>query len=412
MLTKTISFKVRPECWAWLDQAAREVNQVWNFCNDTSHRAIRPFAGSGKWLSAFDLNKLMAGCGDGFQRIGIDVAQCVAKEYVDKRVQARKTKLAWRVSSGAKRSLGWIPFKTLNIRVDGKNRLAFMGKRIRLFEQNRYLGFRSEGTLRQGNFSQNALGEWFFSQTVDIQRMQLPALDPHSQVGIDPGSKTAMTLSTGETFAYTFYRDAEHQISGLQKRGHKKQAKRVHQKVRNTRRHQFHQDTNRLVQEHARFFIGDMSSSRLKKRAKSKSNPDGSYAKRRGPRLGKSLSDGAVAMWTNMLIVKSHWAGRHATLVNERFTTQVCSNCGQRTGPKGLRQLVVRQWTCSACGAEHERDINSAVNMLTAPVSPRNPSAQPKSRLPSAGTRFTPPASLVQPSRRQTNMDQAGGWKS
>ncbi|MGH8286630.1 MAG: zinc ribbon domain-containing protein [Steroidobacteraceae bacterium] len=36
------------------------------------------------------------------------------------------------------------------------------------------------------------------------------------------------------------------------------------------------------------------------------------------------------------------------------------------SGPSGLRQLVVRQWECSACGAEHDRDVNAARNILTA----------------------------------------------
>lgn len=50
--------------------------------------------------------------------------------------------------------------------------------------------------------------------------------------------------------------------------------------------------------------------------------------------------------------------------VNEAYSTQECSSCHARTGPKGLSGLTVRQWTCSACQAEHDRDTNAAKNIL------------------------------------------------
>ncbi|MHB8816603.1 MAG: zinc ribbon domain-containing protein, partial [Steroidobacteraceae bacterium] len=55
--------------------------------------------------------------------------------------------------------------------------------------------------------------------------------------------------------------------------------------------------------------------------------------------------------------------------VDERFSTQVCSACGARGGPQGREGLVVREWSCGGCGARHDRDINSAINLL---VSGRN----------------------------------------
>ncbi|HEY6517656.1 MAG TPA: zinc ribbon domain-containing protein [Steroidobacteraceae bacterium] len=55
--------------------------------------------------------------------------------------------------------------------------------------------------------------------------------------------------------------------------------------------------------------------------------------------------------------------------VDERLTTQVCFACGARGGPRGREDLVVREWVCGGCGAWHDRDINSAINIL---VSGRN----------------------------------------
>ncbi|HMH89254.1 MAG TPA: hypothetical protein VK523_11450 [Steroidobacteraceae bacterium] len=67
---RTLRLKVKAEGYAWLNTAAIEVNQVWNFANASSYKAARPFAGPPKWLTAFDLDKLTAGASKCFARIG------------------------------------------------------------------------------------------------------------------------------------------------------------------------------------------------------------------------------------------------------------------------------------------------------------------------------------------------------
>jgi putative transposase len=42
-------------------------------------------------------------------------------------------------------------------------------------------------------------------------------------------------------------------------------------------------------------------------------------------------------------------------------TSQVCSTCGVKDGPK---PLSVRGWECAACGAVHDRDLNAAKDIL------------------------------------------------
>ena len=42
-------------------------------------------------------------------------------------------------------------------------------------------------------------------------------------------------------------------------------------------------------------------------------------------------------------------------------TSQVCSACGVKDGPKPLN---IREWTCKECGAVHDRDVNAARNIL------------------------------------------------
>ena len=55
---KTLKIRVKDKHASVLRRMARDVNQVFNFANETSSRAIRE---RGKWLSAYDLQKLTAG---------------------------------------------------------------------------------------------------------------------------------------------------------------------------------------------------------------------------------------------------------------------------------------------------------------------------------------------------------------
>ncbi|HTR92516.1 MAG TPA: zinc ribbon domain-containing protein [Trebonia sp.] len=41
-------------------------------------------------------------------------------------------------------------------------------------------------------------------------------------------------------------------------------------------------------------------------------------------------------------------------------TSQVCSACGAKDGPK---PLAAREWTCQECGTCHDRDVNAAKNI-------------------------------------------------
>ena len=70
-------------------------------------------------------------------------------------------------------------------------------------------------------------------------------------------------------------------------------------------------------------------------------------------RLAKSVHDASWSAFTAMLEYKARKHGRTSARIG-RFepTSQVCSACGVRDGPK---PLSVREWTCTACGTVHDR---------------------------------------------------------
>ena len=100
LCVRTLRLKVKREGYAWLNAAAVEVNQVWNWANATSYKAARPFAGPSVWLSGYDLDKLSAGASQYFEHIGSETIQRINAEFATRRRQFKKLKLRWRVSRG------------------------------------------------------------------------------------------------------------------------------------------------------------------------------------------------------------------------------------------------------------------------------------------------------------------------
>jgi putative transposase len=74
--------------------------------------------------------------------------------------------------------------------------------------------------------------------------------------------------------------------------------------------------------------------------------------------------DAGWGMFRTMLRYKCDDAGVWFEEVNEAYSTQTCSCCQSRTGPKGVAGLGIREWACEVCGAYHHRDINAAINIL------------------------------------------------
>ncbi len=341
--TRTLRLKVRKEAYAWLNQAAIEVNQIWNYCNEISYKATetgteRP---NPRWLTGFDLCYLTSGMTKFLDKIGSDSIQMVCTEYANKRYMAKKCKLKWRTSRGSRRSLGWVPFKAVNIKRNG-NYLRFCGKTFRVFKSNTLEGVKWKG----GCFAQDSLGDWWLCLPIEVK--QEINIAPKEAVGIDLGLKTIATTSDGEKLeAANFYRNLEPKLAQAQRRGHKRQAKFVHRKIKRKRMDALHKASRHLVNEYQNIYIGDVSSSKLAK-----------------TRMAKSVYDAGLGILKTLIQYKGQQAGRSVSIINESYTSRTCSNCGSLSGPRGVNGLRVRDWKCMDCGAVHDRDVNAARNIL------------------------------------------------
>lgn len=341
--TKTLKLRIKDKHAKALRAMAREVNMVWNFCNETSHRAIHERR---QWLSGFDLQKLVNGvtkC-DGVQ-IGSATAQQVCEDYAKARKQFKRSRLNWRVSNpeSSKYSLGWVPFKARALQYKS-GQVVFAGQRFGLWDSYGLGNYQ----LRAGSFSEDARGRWYLNVCVQVEGT---AGSGTAAVGIDLGLKAAATSSEGEVLIGRQYLVLEKKLGVAQRAGKKARARAIHAKIRNQRQDAQHKFSTTLVKRCAAIFVGDVASGKLVK-----------------TKMAKSTFDAGWSQFKAMLEQKCQRAGVVFEVVSERYTTQICSCCGTipASSPKGRAGLRIREWTCVDCGTAHDRDINAARNILAA----------------------------------------------
>ncbi|MCK2243887.1 MULTISPECIES: transposase [unclassified Crossiella] len=80
--------------------------------------------------------------------------------------------------------------------------------------------------------------------------------------------------------------------------------------------------------------------------------------------LARSILDAGWGQFVRLLREKAVKYGRTVHQVSRWFpSSKTCSGCGQVAAELPLE---IREWTCPACGARHDRDHNAAINILAA----------------------------------------------
>lgn len=336
--TKTLKVRVRDKHAAQLREASRAVNFVWNYVNELSSRSIRE---RGRFFSGFDIHKYTNGAS---KELGLhsQTIQAVADEYVTRRKQFNKRQLRWRCSGGAKRSLGWVPFKA-GAAVWKNGQVVFNKQHFKVWDSYGLANFK----FRSGSFNEDARGRWHFNVVVDVERQLSPGQDA---VGIDLGLKTTATCSDGDRLeSGQFYRELEKSLGVAQRAGKKARMRAIHAKIANRRKDALPKFSNALVARYGGIVVGDVSSLKFAK-----------------TRMAKSVLDAGWGQLKTMLSYKCDHAGTAFKVVNERNTTQTCSTCQSMPAsrPRGIAGLGIRVWTCCECGDTHDRDVNAARNIL------------------------------------------------
>ena len=191
---------------------------------------------------------------------------------------------------------------------------------------------------------------WYAVLLFDSDHQQV-IVNTNTQIGIDTGFKNLITTSQGEVFEHPRELEASSkQLARVQRGKHLRTAARLQEKISNQRKDRNHKISHQLVRDNAEIYI-------------TKDNLRGQQA-----RFGKSIQSSGIGQLRQFILYKGSSSGRVVMLVDSRYSTMTCSSCEGRTGPSGLNGLNIRYWVCSACGAEHDRDVNAAINTLNAGV--------------------------------------------
>jgi len=215
-----------------------------------------------------------------------------------------------------------------------------------------------EGRILRATVVRNPSGKYFVSISCEVDAEPLPKLENH--IGIDLGIKSFATLSTGESIDNPKYLTKyQKQLSrwqrrmSLRKKGSKNRGKakkkvaQIYEKIANCRADFLHKLSSMLVNENQVIAIEDLN---VKDMLQNKN-------------LAKAISDVSWAEFRRQLAYKSKWYGRDLRVAGRyEATSQVCSGCGYKN-PE-VKNLSIRTWICPECGANHDRDINAAKNIL------------------------------------------------
>ena len=199
--------------------------------------------------------------------------------------------------------------------------------------------------------------KWFASIVVDTEPVLKPA-ENQGAVGIDLGLTTFATLSNGQKIAapkplaklLPKLKRLSRAFSRKQK-GSKNREKariklaRLHLRMWNIRHDFLHKLTSDLTRKYNTICVEDLNVSGML----------------RNKKLARAISDVGWHEFRRQLEYKSTMRGNNLVFADRFFaSSKLCSQCGHKMEQM---PLSVRQWKCSCCGAEHDRDVNAAINL-------------------------------------------------
>jgi putative transposase len=257
------------------------------------------------------------------------------------------------------------------------------------------------GKIKSITIAKSASNKFFVCILVEKEVEELERVD--KIVGIDVGLKTfAVIATTSLKEAKTkpldelkivhskisnpkYLLKAEKHLKRLQKALEKKQHKKnkkdttkasknyikackriskLHEFVANQRKDFLQKATSKLINESQIIGLEDLNIAGMKK----------------NHHLAKAISDVGWGYFRTFLTYKANWYGRRIVKADRFFaSSKKCSTLGCTYVKKDLK-LSERAWTCPICGHLHDRDENSADNLLYSTIKELNVPSERRNR--------------------------------
>lgn len=230
-----------------------------------------------------------------------------------------------------------------------------------------------EGTIKTVTIKKE-VDQWYVCFSCEVKELEKLALS-YEDVGIDLGVSHLATLSNGIMIEHPrYYRKAKkkleqaHQAVSRGKKGShrrtkaKKKLGKVYRKIRNQRKDFLHKESRKLVNQYQIMVFEEIKIGNLTKKPKPKKDAQGKFIPNGAAAKGglhKSILDAGWGMFIGLCSSKAEEAGRILLKVSPKYASQICSACGT-VRKKDLSE----RWHSCDCGAELDRDVNAAINIL------------------------------------------------
>ena len=249
---------------------------------------------------------------------------------------------------------GWyksFTYPQVGFKLEGSKLVLSKIGSIRIFKHREV-----EGKIKTCTIKKDLLGHWYTVLVSEIE--DIPTIEPTTAIGVDVGLKSLITTSASESIQYPrYYAQAEKKLAVAQRnlsrkkkgsanrRKAKAKVAKISQDVQNHRDEFLHQVSRKLVDSADIIVFENLNISGMLK----------------NHHLAKHIQDHAWGKLIQFTQSKAAKAGKVVELVDARYTSQKCSQCGIMV-PKTLADRVHR---CPNCGLEMDRDLNASLNIRT-----------------------------------------------
>ena len=214
--------------------------------------------------------------------------------------------------------------------------------------------------IRSATLSKTKSGNFFLSILVEMNDTELKRFErTNKQVGIDLGVKDFVITSDGEVFENKhFFKKKEKQVRRLQRQisrkvkgsNNRKKAQiriaRLYERITNKKDAYIHYITNELLTYFDTIFMENLNVKGMMK----------------NHHLAKAIQEVGLYKFKETLVNKAAVNDKKVVFIDRFYpSSKTCSGCGYK---KRDLKLSDRIWFCPKCGAEHDRDINAARNIL------------------------------------------------
>lgn len=232
-----------------------------------------------------------------------------------------------------------------------------------------------EGQVFRTTICKSKTNKFYVSLTA--KTYETPLLKTGQSVGIDLGIKNFATLSNGQIISNPHFSDKMLKKIKRETRSMYRKAKlakekgidlryaknyqkqkmkvaRLHEKIVNQREDFLDKVSTELIRQYDVICVENLAVKQMMK------NHDLAY----------KIAETSWRHFISKLEYKSKWYGKTLIKINRWYpSSQICHYCGNIDGKK---KLHIRTWTCKNCGAELDRDVNAAINILNAGLSSLN----------------------------------------